>query len=31
MKNFEIRLDYPKPIVVHEKARLKALSAFKRI
>ena len=23
--------DYPSPIVVHEKARLKALSAFKKI
>ena len=23
--------DYPKPIVIHEKARLKALEAFKKI
>ena len=30
-KDFKLGIDYPAPIVVHEKARLKALEAFKNI
>ena len=31
MKIFKLGKDYPLPIVVHEKARAKALNAFKKI
>ncbi len=30
-KNFKVGKDYPLPIVIHEKARIKALNAFKKI